>query len=171
MTQEINTHFNDGILKDNREVHFSCSMKPIVNEKIIQDNKYIIIIQGRMKSNLLGVGVLKILHESKVVFESSANMGGFGAGAPPNGKYLVNNYRNRRPKKNYSAGMNAHGVGFSYDLLPQFSTKRSLLRIHPDGNNPGTLGCIGLAGNKESLLDFEEKMNKILTVQKIFLLV
>ncbi|MHA3060745.1 C40 family peptidase [Acinetobacter sp. ANC 4636] len=39
VTQEINTHFNNGILKDNKEVNFSCSIKnenivPIVSESI-----------------------------------------------------------------------------------------------------------------------------------------
>jgi hypothetical protein len=36
------------------------------------------------------------------------------------------------------------GVGFSVDLDPLFQTNRTLLRIHPDGNVPGTLGCIGI---------------------------
>lgn len=31
---------------------------------------------------------------------------------------------------------------FSYNLNPQFNTGRYDLRVHPDGNNVGTLGCI-----------------------------
>lgn len=35
------------------------------------------------------------------------------------------------------------GSGWSLDLDPTFNTDRTLLRIHPDGNVPGTEGCIG----------------------------
>jgi hypothetical protein len=35
------------------------------------------------------------------------------------------------------------GNGWSLDLDPKFKTDRDLLRIHPDGNVPGTEGCIG----------------------------
>ncbi len=37
-----------------------------------------------------------------------------------------------------------NGVGFSIDLRPGFRTSRTAIQIHPDGNVPGTLGCIGL---------------------------
>ncbi len=50
--------------------------------------------------------------------------------------------------------MNKDGVGFSFNLNPQFSTNRSLLRIHPDGNNEGTKGCIGLSGDVAQLSAF-----------------
>lgn len=55
--------------------------------------------------------------------------------------------------------MNRDGVGFSYNLHPQFSTGRSDLRMHPDGNNEGTLGCIGLTGNAHNLTDFKNTLN------------
>ncbi len=55
--------------------------------------------------------------------------------------------------------MNRDGVGFSYNLNPQFNTGRNLLRIHPDGNNEGTLGCIGLSGNSEELNNFRSTLN------------
>lgn len=58
--------------------------------------------------------------------------------------------------------MNSDGVGFSYNLDPQFSTGRSLLRIHPDGNNEGTLGCIGLSGNGTTLTDFRDNLNNLI---------
>src|SRR5690606_3274183 len=65
----------------------------------------------------------------------------------------------RSPSGWYNKGMNRDGVGFSYNLNPQFSTGRSLLRIHPDGNNEGTLGCIGLSGNAQGLTDFRNTLN------------
>lgn len=35
------------------------------------------------------------------------------------------------------------GIGFGFDLIPQFKTSRTELMFHPDGNLPGTAGCIG----------------------------
>jgi len=36
------------------------------------------------------------------------------------------------------------GFGWFARLIPQFETERSGFGIHPDGNVPGTRGCIGL---------------------------
>jgi hypothetical protein len=85
--------------------------------------------------------------------------GGFGNGAPENGDYLVNNYQDRSPQGWYNPGMNKDGVGFSYNLNPQFSTGRTVLRIHPDGNNEGTLGCIGLSEDSQQLKSFVKNIN------------
>jgi hypothetical protein len=57
----------------------------------------------------------------------------------PVGRYLAWNVRARN-----DAAMVRGGVGFSVDLVPLFPTSRSLLRIHPDGNVPGTQGCVGI---------------------------
>jgi len=89
----------------------------------------------------------------------NAVAGGYGNGAPENGDYTVNNYQDRSPSGWYSSGMNRDGVGFSYNLNPQFNTGRSDLRVHPDGNNEGTLGCIGLTGNAQGLTDFRNTLN------------
>lgn len=62
--------------------------------------------------------------------------------------------------------MNKNGVGFSFYLDPQFSTRRSHLRIHPDGNKPGTLGCVGLDGTKDELIQVRDKIREILHHQK-----
>ncbi|MGD1320755.1 hypothetical protein [uncultured Chryseobacterium sp.] len=58
--------------------------------------------------------------------------------------------------------MNRDGIGFSYNLNPQFDTGRSLLRIHPDGNNEGTLGCIGMSGDQIVLTTFRNTLNSML---------
>jgi hypothetical protein len=65
--------------------------------------------------------------------------GPFGNGALPAGRYTCTNLRPRT-----KVGMVRDGVGFSVDLIPQFATFRTDLRIHPDGNVPGTEGCIGI---------------------------
>ncbi|WP_027187423.1 L,D-transpeptidase family protein [Desulfovibrio cuneatus] len=36
------------------------------------------------------------------------------------------------------------------ELIPQGSTKRTGIGIHPDGGPPGTLGCIGLDPNSDT---------------------
>lgn len=54
------------------------------------------------------------------------------------------------------------GVGFSMDLNPSFETGRSLLRIHPDGNKVGTLGCVGLQENATQLTNFRNTMRNYL---------
>ncbi|MBA3649696.1 MAG: RHS repeat-associated core domain-containing protein [Chitinophagales bacterium] len=65
--------------------------------------------------------------------------GPFGNGAPPNGDYTVDD-----PRLRTESGFTRDDFGFSFNLNPQFETQRTLLRIHPDGNTSGTLGCIGL---------------------------
>ncbi|WP_461533108.1 hypothetical protein [Sinomicrobium sp.] len=99
---------------------------------------------------------------SYIVDSYSGVAGGFGNGAPENGSYTVGNYQDRSPSGWYNKGMNRDGVGFSYNLDPQFNTGRSLLRIHPDGNNEGTLGCIGLSGNGRELNAFKDALNEYL---------
>jgi hypothetical protein len=69
----------------------------------------------------------------------AAVSGPFGHGPLPVGRYTCTNLRVRT-----KLSMVRDGVGFSVDLHPQFSTTRTLLRIHPDGNVPGTEGCIGI---------------------------
>jgi hypothetical protein len=91
--------------------------------------------------------------------------GGFGNGAPENGDYSVSNYQDRSPKGWYNKGMNKDGVGFSFNLNPQFNTGRTDLRIHPDGNNEGTLGCIGISGNASTLTVFCTNLRWILMRQ------
>jgi len=41
-------------------------------------------------------------------------------------------------------GMVCPSGGWSLDLIPNFQTDRTDLRIHPDQAPPGTAGCIGV---------------------------
>jgi len=132
-----------------------------------------ISIDGSMRegNDKLGDVTIKV----KATFTSGASRimdggfagvaGGFGNGAPENGNYTVDNYQDRSPSGWYNKGMNKDGVGFSFNLNPTFSTNRSLLRIHPDGNNEGTLGCIGVSGNASSLKGLRDNLRSVLKYQ------
>ena len=69
----------------------------------------------------------------------------------PNGAYTVMNMKIRN-KANMALPVKASENGgggmcfpaWSIEVHPLFSSQRTLLRIHPDGNLPGTRGCIGI---------------------------
>ena len=68
-------------------------------------------------------------------------------------------------------------IGFCFEdtcfwikLTPKFETTRTGLGIHPDGNIPGTLGCIGLVEYDSQMfywdyLDLKEKPNRLVVVE------
>ncbi len=72
--------------------------------------------------------------------------GGGGRGYLPEGSYTVSNGRLR----NDVSSMQVDGYGYSFDLSDAYDSRvggtRTLLRIHPDGGNAGTAGCIGIQG-------------------------
>ena len=70
--------------------------------------------------------------------------------------FETNTFRDRTKE-----AMVRDGVGFSINLKPTFQTGRFDLRIHPDGNQPGTEGCIGLTGNASTLRDFVKIMRPL----------
>lgn len=101
---------------------------------------------------------------SNVAIASYQAVGGpYGNGAPENGFYTANNLQDRSRTGWYNPGMNRDGVGFSMNLNPQFSTWRTLERIHPDGRVPGTQGCIGLQVDANQLQEFRSTMSKYLS--------
>jgi hypothetical protein len=54
-----------------------------------------------------------------------------------------------------------HGIGFVLMIndFPVTSTwNRGLFRVHPDGNNPGSAGCVALQSGKDGLLLFKSLM-------------
>ena len=73
--------------------------------------------------------------------------GPYGKGRLPQGSYIGDNLRIRNDK-----AMTCPDGGWSLDLTPNFETDRTLLRIHPDGNITGTLGCIGVNCTASGLL-------------------
>lgn len=75
--------------------------------------------------------------------------GGYGKGAIPDGSYDIERYKavagNISTMK--SGFVNpVNGRGWFLPLTPKFSTTRHGFGIHPDGNLPGTKGCVGLQG-------------------------
>ncbi len=84
----------------------------------------------------------------------------------PEGRYRIGN-----PRRREKAGMVRDGVGFSFDLLPNFPTRRTLLRIHPDGGPPGTQGCIGVIGDRRGLEDFYRQVRAIVRSEPLNLVV
>lgn len=93
--------------------------------------------------------------------------GPWGNGSPENGSYKASNLQNRTKSGWYNDGMNKDGVGFSLDLVPDFKTYRTNLRIHPDGGKVvGTLGCIGLTGDGPQIKQFESAMKGYLKTHK-----
>jgi RHS repeat-associated protein len=78
--------------------------------------------------------------QGQPIGDYSAVSGPYGEGRLPEGIYTGDNLRVR----NDNTAMMCPNGGWSLDLTPDFQTDRTLLRIHPDGNKPGTLGCIGV---------------------------
>jgi len=90
----------------------------------------------------------------------SFRSGGGGYGYLPPGTYTVTNGRLR----NDVSSMVVDGYGYSFDLSDSYDSRvdrtRTLLRIHPDGGNPGTLGCIGIQGNRSIQESFYKDLNE-----------
>lgn len=57
---------------------------------------------------------------------------------------------------------NTGSVEFSVDITSYLLFGRSLLRVHPDGGDPGTEGCIGLTGNAASINSFADQISDYL---------
>lgn len=76
--------------------------------------------------------------------------GGHGSGNLPTGDYTVTAHLWERSETGYVVD----GVGYSVALSDKYDARvgrtRSLLRIHPDGGVRGTLGCIGIVGDRDT---------------------
>ncbi len=75
--------------------------------------------------------------------------GGYGKGAIPDGLYDIERYKAVAGDKSTmkSGFVNPiNGRGWFLPLTPKFATTRHGFGIHPDGNLPGTKGCVGLQG-------------------------
>ena len=77
----------------------------------------------------------------------------------PAGDYTIRPHLWSRSDK---ASMMVDGVGYSFAMSnkydPRVGGTRTLLRIHPDGLGPGTIGCIGIVGNGAVQRAFKEDM-------------
>ncbi|MEM6405536.1 MAG: L,D-transpeptidase [Pseudomonadota bacterium] len=76
----------------------------------------------------------------------SAVSGPHGNGPLPIGSYTVQTRRVADGSLGAGFTDSVSGNSWFIPLTPQFNTTRSGFGIHPDGNVPGTRGCIGLTG-------------------------
>lgn len=101
-------------------------------ESLVGYNRY---APPSLDSSLKGSGLPEWRQEIRV----PAVSGPWGKGKLPEGKYGGRNLRNRSGTKAMTC---PDGNGWSLDLDDKDG--RKLLRIHPDGNVPGTEGCVGV---------------------------
>lgn len=82
----------------------------------------------------------------------TAVSGPHGNGALPPGMYTIETDRRTALTRELSAGFRDRqtGLGYFVPLTPDEVIGRTGLGIHPDGNVPGTLGCIGITADSES---------------------
>ncbi|MBI4689046.1 MAG: fibronectin type III domain-containing protein [Nitrospirae bacterium] len=97
--------------------------------------------RGLDRLNFNGSTLSWINDQGQTVSTYSALSGPYGMGRLPAGNYTGQNLRRRT----ISAMTCSGGNGWSLDLVPNFQTCRTLLRIHPDGGVHGTEGCIGVS--------------------------
>lgn len=84
-------------------------------------------------------GKFRIIDEDILLIEHRANSGGWGKGPMPKGKYKIISVTDQTGE-----AFTLNGVGWFALLEPQFSTNRTYLGIHPDGNVEGSLGCLAI---------------------------
>jgi len=97
--------------------------------------------------------------------------GGFGKGPLPSGVYQVNKPYKMKPEKGKTEAFQRTDFPWVSKLNPLFETDRSGLYIHPDGNLPGTQGCIGiLEDDTQCFYDLNNlfKNNKQITLEVKF---
>jgi hypothetical protein len=110
------------------------------------------------------------------------NSGGFsagrgGKGSAPKGKYKID----VDPNGANGPTQHVNGFGFSYRMLreqngryvdtgirdPRNPSGRSYLRIHPDGGGKGTIGCLGIVGDKATQQRFDRDMRLALNQARL----
>jgi hypothetical protein len=116
---------------------------------IVPDFHFIAMRRGKSASDRRVNGFFVI---PQAGFYCRACSGSSGLQPLPSGYYMSTNFRERK-----DVAMVRSGVGFSVDLAdkwdPALKRMRSLLRIHPDGNAPGTQGCVGILDKVQECKD------------------
>lgn len=85
---------------------------------------------------------------------SDAVSGPWGKGKAPPGVYIIHRALAITPGGKNAAFTDPKGLAWFARLIPLFETERSGFGIHPDGNVPGTLGCVGVRGDTGDLFDY-----------------
>jgi peptidoglycan hydrolase-like protein with peptidoglycan-binding domain len=77
----------------------------------------------------------------------------------PPGSYTITKNMGLTKEQLKHKTMIVGGVGFKYGMTnkfdPRVNVMRTALRIHPDGRNPGTEGCIGIVGGASVQKSFQ----------------
>lgn len=78
--------------------------------------------------------------------------GPHGNGRLPEGMYTVEVHRRTEQSSSLGKGFidRETGLGWFVPLSPDQHIGRTGLGIHPDGNVPGTLGCVGITARADS---------------------
>ncbi len=104
------------------------------------------------------------------LLRSAAISGPHGNGALPEGLYHVvhSGLLVKTPEERNGAYCDSLRQCWFQYMEPQFSTERTELGIHPDGNVEGTSGCIGiLDANSKPWYDAFETNTRTLTVEVV----
>jgi Protein of unknown function (DUF2778) len=105
-------------------------------------------------------------HGGATIGSYTVNSGGGAAtfkktnGPVPPGDYRVSSFRERT-----KIGMVLNGVGYSFNIDPLRDTDvfgRNLFRIHPDGGDEQTNGCLGVRENATKLKACRDQLRKLL---------
>lgn len=84
--------------------------------------------------------------------------GGGGKGNLPKGDYTIRRHKDYRNERSMNVGGEGYSFAMSDKYDPRVGAKRTLLRIHPDGAGPGTIGCIGIVGDAATQRRFRADM-------------
>ncbi len=111
-------------------------------------------MSGNLIFNKIAKGTGTIVYGELIWGAEKYNVvsGGHGNGALPDGLYTIKiRHAVVGTKGKMKPGLidpkSKKGKGWFLPIEPKFKTKRNELGIHPDGNLPGTEGCVGLQGD------------------------
>ena len=132
-------------------------------------DKISLLYEGEMISESKSKGELTVTqHVGERQFSKSFSAISGSSGKTPlytlqNGEYTCSKYVNYNPST-VDAAYVRHGIGFGISLTPDgWTTFRNGLMIHPDGNLPGTAGCIGLTGTASDLTLFQKMVSPFMS--------
>jgi len=77
----------------------------------------------------------------------AARSGPYGKGALPSGRYTLGKPTRLEDDERNEPYTDPNGNAWWVPLKPQFQTERKGFGFHPDGNGPGSRGCVVIARN------------------------
>ena len=118
--------------------------------------------------NLCREGTMTLYNNDNTVAGSYYFMNGpWGKGAIPLGIYTISGgQRTSQKAMSIKDPVSGKKSGWKFNVSDVYDSRvgatRSLLRIHPDGNTPGSEGCFVISGTYDTLEDFYTKLKAIL---------